>query len=893
MTASPVERLNAALDGRYAIERELGEGGMATVCLADDLKHERKVALKVLKPELAAVVGAERFLAEIKTTANLTHPHILPLHDSGEADSFLFYVMPYVEGETLQNRIAREHQLPVDDAVRIATNVSEALDYAHRHGVIHRDIKPANILLQDGKPVISDFGIALAVGVAGGGRLTETGLSVGTPHYMSPEQATGDLSVGAATDIYALGCALYEMLVGEPPYTGSTAQAILGKIIQGKTASAAEERASVPQNVDAAIRKALEKLPADRFVGAQDFSKALGDPGFRHGVEVTAGMVGGRGHWNPLSIGMTGVAALAVMFGAWALTRPETTGQVSRFEVTLPDGLEPNVAYPGGVTVSPDGSEIVFRGTSEGLLRLWRRSLDQLTPTPIPGTDAAWAPRYSPDGTMVAFFAGGNAITTVSLAGAPPMTLVVELAAGGWFLWGTDGWLYFTNVDQTIWRVPVEGGPWEQVTTLAEDDAVHGHGEVLPDGRGLLFTRQGFGGIQVAVLSFETGEVTTLFEGLDAHYAASGHIVYSSVEGTLLAAPFDLGRLRITGPSRSLVEGLLVNGGNGSSYSAMSESGVLVYLTGEVGGYSETELVWVSRSGVAQPVEAGWRFESPTDDFGWSLSPDGTQVAVTGHVEGNLDIWIKELSGGPFERLTFDEALQAYPVWAPDDRMVSYVSGQLLGFDVWQRRADGTGSPELVHDDERSLLQPRWSSNGEWMVFRTTEGAVGRDIVGLRPGVDTAVVSLVVSDEFTEWGPALSPDGRWLAYSSDQTGREEVYVRPFPDVGSSLHQVSVGGGSNPCWAHGGGEIFYLEEDGRFISASLQTEPAFRVLTRETLFTLGPEYLLGDGGADYYEVAPDDQRFLMGRRAGESLAGPGGFVVVQNFFEELRRLVPAN
>ena len=423
-----ITRLNAALEGRYAIERELGEGGMATVYLADDLKHERKVALKVLKPELAAVVGAERFLAEIKTTANLQHPHILPLFDSGEADGFLFYVMPFVEGETLADRIDREKQLPVDEAVRIAAAVANALDHAHPNKVIHRDIKPANILLQDGEPVVSDFGIALALGVSGG-RLTETGLSVGTPHYMSPEQATGDQTVGAATDVYALGAVLYEMLVGDPPYVGSTAQAILGKIIAGKLASATEERASVPANVDAAIRKALEKLPADRFTGAQDFARALADPAFRHGVEVEAGSGAGRGLWNPLSIGTTGVAALAIMFGAWALTRPETTGQVSRFEVILPDGLEPNVAGAVGIAVSPDGSEIVFVGDSEGS-RLWRRSLDQLTPTLIPGTDVARAPRFSPDGTMVAF-SRGSAITTVSLTGAPPMTLVPDSASGG------------------------------------------------------------------------------------------------------------------------------------------------------------------------------------------------------------------------------------------------------------------------------------------------------------------------------------------------------------------------------------------------------------------------------------------------------------------------------
>ncbi len=319
--SDPVARLNTALEGRYAIERELGEGGMATVYLADDLKHERKVALKVLKPELAAVVGAERFLTEIKTTANLQHPHILPLFDSGEADGFLFYVMPYVEGETLADRIDREKQLPVGEAMRIATAVANALDHAHRNNVIHRDIKPANILLQDGEPVVADFGIALAVGVSGG-RLTETGLSVGTPHYMSPEQATGDQTVGAATDVYALGAVLYEMLVGSPPYVGSTAQAILGKIIAGKLASATEERASVPANVDAAIRKALEKLPADRFTGAQEFARALADPAFRHGVEVEAGLGAGRGLWKPLSMATSALALVFALGFGWSLLRP-------------------------------------------------------------------------------------------------------------------------------------------------------------------------------------------------------------------------------------------------------------------------------------------------------------------------------------------------------------------------------------------------------------------------------------------------------------------------------------------------------------------------------------------------------------------------------------------
>src|SRR6476660_4974396 len=274
-------RISGALSGHYRLEDEIGAGGMATVWLAQDLRHDRKVAVKVLRPELAAVIGAERFLAEIKTTANLQHPHILPLHDSGEAGGTVFYVMPFVEGESLRDRLTRERQLPIADAVRIATEVASALDYAHRHGVVHRDIKPENILLHDGQALVADFGIALAVSSAGGTRMTETGMSLGTPHYMSPEQAMGERAITPRSDVYALGAITYEMLIGDPPFTGSTAQAIVAKVMTERPAPLQRQRERVPDAVEDAVLTALEKLPADRFATAAEFAAALQGDGTR------------------------------------------------------------------------------------------------------------------------------------------------------------------------------------------------------------------------------------------------------------------------------------------------------------------------------------------------------------------------------------------------------------------------------------------------------------------------------------------------------------------------------------------------------------------------------------------------------------------------------------
>jgi eukaryotic-like serine/threonine-protein kinase len=378
-----VDRLAAALADRYRIERELGAGGMATVYLAEDLKHRRKVAVKVLKPELAAVLGAERFVQEITTTAALQHPHILPLFDSGEVDGFLYYVMPFIDGETLRARLDRETQLGVDEAVRITREVADALDYAHRHGVIHRDIKPENILLHDGRPVVADFGIALAVSAAAGGRMTETGLSLGTPHYMSPEQATAEKDISARSDIYSLASVLYEMLAGQPPHLGGSAQQIIMKIIAEPVETVTRYRKAVPPNVAAALAVALEKLPADRFETAKGFAEALGNPAFTTSGMATAAVTARPQGWHRYAaaiiaaLGVVTIASIALAVRERQRTAPAA---VSRLSIALPPST--GMTAPGGTRLAwaADGRSFLYVGPGNGGTQLWRRSLDASVP---------------------------------------------------------------------------------------------------------------------------------------------------------------------------------------------------------------------------------------------------------------------------------------------------------------------------------------------------------------------------------------------------------------------------------------------------------------------------------------------------------------------------------
>jgi serine/threonine-protein kinase len=881
--SDPISRLNAALEGRYRIERKLGEGGMATVYLADDLKHERKVALKVLKPELAAVVGADRFLTEIKTTAGLQHPHILPLHDSGEADGFLYYVMPYIEGETLRDRIDRERQLPVDEALGIATAVANALQTAHEAGVVHRDIKPANILMSRGQPLVADFGIALAVGAAGGGRLTETGLSVGTPYYMSPEQATGDQVIGPASDTYALACVLYEMLVGEPPYLGNTAQAVLGKIIQGVPVSATAVRKSIPANVDAAIRRGLEKLPADRFTDARGFARALADSSFRHGaVGEGEAVATSPGAWKWWAIATT--ASTLVLAGLYttSLLREPPPRPIERFGAPFLESQVPTFLASAGYDLSPDGTMLAYRlnpGGGEQLLML--RRWDDLIATPVRETAGAGNPAISYDGLELAFTVNAE-VKVLTLSGGPVRTLM----AGDDPEWGPDGFVYAVG-DSGAVRMPSVGGALEQVSRLAEGETRHEVFDVLPGGERALLVVEGTGSgsARIEGLDLVTGERRPIVQGERPRFAAPGHLVFEQ-EGTMMAARFDPGAMELLGTPIAIME---------AGFWSISDDGKLFYTNSSTSAGSRRQPVWVTRDGGISPVEDAWTIGSgPSAMHGWAISPDGSAIAIREYTAQGFDIWVKRL-GGPFSRITFGDADEWNPAWGPGDGDVSFLSDRGGETGVWVRRSDGTGEAIQVVEAP-GVWQFDWTPDRTMLLLVADE-----DIFTYRPGADEAPVALV-DGPFDEREPSVSPDGRWIAYTSDESGRREVYVQPFPDVGTGRWQVSLEGGHNPEWGHGGTELFFeaLFPGSFIMSVAVRDGETFDPGTPRALFqAVGNGFQRSNPTGTVFRVGPDDQRFLFARTetalsvgaGADEDAEPPSVVLVNNFFEILRRMVP--
>jgi serine/threonine-protein kinase len=785
-----IDALAAALADRYRLERELGAGGMATVYLAHDLKHDRQVAIKVLRPELAAVIGAERFLSEIKTTANLQHPHILPLFDSGAAGSFLFYVMPFVEGESLRDRLDRETQLPIADAVRIAREVGEALDYAHRRGIVHRDIKPENILLHDGRALVADFGIALAASTAGS-RMTETGMSLGTPTYMSPEQAMGERTLDARTDVYALGCVLYEMLVGDPPFLGSTAQAIVAKVMTERPARPSVTRDTIPEGVEEAVLRALAKLPADRFASAADFVAAL-TSGLTTGTVMQAAQrtptTGGR--WRTVSavLGVTtaGLAALV----AWALSRGPGSAGPSIYDVATPDSARVSFinttssyatygAVGRTVSIAPTGDFAVYVALQpDSVASLWYRSLRTDETRPLPGTAGASTPRVSPDGTQVAFFAG-NQVMVASLAGGEPRPLATLLdgrmldwiAADQILALGVDGdralWINLTGGEpreRTIIRCPL--GTWvatmEELlcgfngaarTIDLETDSTHEVRTVQDDGTP---------GGQLAGSEFRL---------IDGRY-----LVYISPDGVLTAARFDP-ETRLVQRAVPLVPGIRRES-IGEAHFDIADNGTLIYAP----GFDVTKGRLVRRglktAPEPLPIERA-HFQR------YDLSRDGRWLAAVVQENAFNELRIYDLRTGQHTVWQRAEIIR-HPIWSPDGQTMLYAA---RAGDQWAlvRGAPGSGTPPDT--------LARYAATGmtfDALGYPNDSTAIGQEwlgafVVRFDPRQAAATMDTVLREARF---PSVSATGQLVAYQS--TDGTRIMVTTFPAPGRRWQIASQG-----------------------------------------------------------------------------------------------------
>jgi serine/threonine-protein kinase len=880
MDASVIARLTAALADRYRVDRELGAGGMATVYLAHDRKHGRDVAIKVLHPDLGAALGGDRFLSEIRTTAQLQHPHILGLLDSGATDGLLYYVMPYVRGETLRARLTRETQLPVTDAIAIATAVADALAEAHAAGIVHRDIKPENILLQQSAngshPLVADFGIALAVQQAGGARMTQTGLSLGTPQYMAPEQAMGDKVIDARADIYALGAVLYEMLAGEPPYTGANAQAIVAKLLTEAPRSLTVLRPAVPEQVDDAVLTALQKLPADRFATIQSFKAAILGEQRTPRPSASARPVPARAaatRWMPIAAAL----AVAAGVGGWFAGQRTTTAAPAR-RVSFAFNAGPRSSDKALVALSPDGQTILQTiGDSLNGTMLVQRAVGTDMVVRVPGSEGGIAPGYSADGRSILYIRDGRLLKIPVEGGSP--SLITDVANAALAVTGPDGWVYFSRMASSgLSRVRETGGTVEQITKpdAARNELGHWYPAMLPGEKVLLYCAYASPVERSTIQAVElaTGKVTTLIEnGQFPRYVEPGYLLFGR-GSAVFAAPFDAKSLKVLGPAAPVVEGVATLQTDGSVGYDVSRTGDLVYL--EASAFEErTRVVMVDRGGTkreAIPQIGAWA--DPR------LSPDGRWIALTRTQPEPWSLWLFDRQRGSLNQLSAFNGAAFAPVWAPDSKSLFHAL-ETPAYDLARTFVDGAHVDTLLRsavDKHPSGI----SADGRTLFFsevNPAENAWTLDVTSRqRTRIDATHTRQI--------GAVASPDGQWMALSERQAdGRTQVIVRAR--AGNTRVQLSIDGGDQPRFTRGGREIVFRK--GRDVYA-VSFDPASGTPGRpERLFQVTTSGRLSDARTTGYDITPDGSQFLMIEPIERPEALPTR--VLLGWREELMRRVP--
>jgi serine/threonine-protein kinase len=902
--------------GSYAIRSLLGVGGMGEVYRAHDDVLGREVAIKVLPSEFTADLDRRaRLEREARTLATLNHPHIGAIYGLEDANGVRALVLELVEGETLAERIALAAGqsgagLPLADAIAIARQIADALDAAHTKGIIHRDLKPANIkITPEGVVKVLDFGLAKVASIdasAPDQLESRAGVILGTAAYMSPEQARGH-SVDKRGDIWAFGCVLYEMVAGRRAFSGETVSDTLARILEREP-----DWSLVPATTPAFIRRlllrCLTKDPKQRqrdigdvrieLSAIDETLPAVSDTtvAFTTPAKIRTAWL----RWGAL-VALASVLALTLLrWAPWRVTVVVPAAAPLRLSATLAEdaALAPfNVQFGDATILSPDGTMVAFVGqkAAGSTPQLYTRQLDQLQATPLLGTDDALSPFFSPDGRWIGFFAGqklkkiatsGGAVVTLSDAPSP---------RGG--AWSEDDTIVFSP-DQMpgtrLLRVSSAGGEAEPLTSLAEDEAIQLLPQILPGGKAVLYTASTIAGAyndaNLVVQALPSGVRKVVQRGgYHGRYLMSGHLVYIH-DGTLFAVPFDRDRLEVTGQATPVLEGVTSNAITGGAQFSVSANGTLVYLPGPTTG-AGTPLHWMDQDGKTTPVRA-WLANWLNPLF----SPDGRRLAMEIR-EGTSDIWVYDWARDTLTRLTSDPVRAMKPVWTPDGRRIVFGSHRAdkSAANLYWQPADGTGAVERLTESENSQGATSWHPSGRFLAFEETTPETnvdlmiltmeGDDVSGWRPGKPT----VFLNSPFIEGGAMFSPDGRWIAYVSLESGRSEVYVRSFPKPGGKW-QISTGGGNSPTWSRTKRELFYglngqiMVVDFAVNGDSFRAEPP-RLWSEGRYQTRGSNRM--------FDLHPDGERFALAP-AVQTVAGakPDKAVFIVNFFDELRRIVPA-
>jgi len=893
----------------YRIVEKLGGGGMGVVYKAEDTKLGRFVALKFLPEEYAKDRQAlERLRREARAASALNHPNICTIYDIEESDGELFLAMELLEGQTLKHRMAGK-PFVVEELLDLGAQIADALEAAHAKGIVHRDIKPANIFVTDrGHAKVLDFGLAkvrqghkipegvglsqLPTAGASEEDLTSPGTALGTVAYMSPEQALGEEEIDGRTDLFSLGVVLYEMAAGRLPFQGNTSVAIFDAILHKAPVALVRLNPELPVELERIIDKALEKDRQLRYQSAAELRTDL----VRLKRDTSSGRVTTAEPAAPakglrvfgrreviigsgaslLGAAVAGVAVWNLKPGLSPAPQP-----VSRFTINLPSdqqlaGLESGTA----LALSPDGSQLGYVARQGGTQQLYLRSMDSLVSRPISGTEGAVSPFFSPDGQWLGFFSGGR-LKKVSVSGGGALTLgdaAQPLGAS----WSAQGMIAFASAVGVLQQVPDVGGVPQSLTRLEKGDASQRWPEFLPGGNAVLFaagqTPLNFTNAQVAVQSVATGARGNLIQGgTHPRYAPSGHLVYAQ-EGNLMAVLFNPQRLMPTGNAVRVAEGILQSQSSGAAQYSFSSTGSLVYVPGGVQS-AQRRLVWVSRNGAEQPLAApAQAYVNPR------LSPDGQRVAV-GITEPEFQTWLYDLSREALTRFTSEGSLNSAPLWTPDGKRIAFQANKEGPPEIYWQKADGSGGLERLTTGSYNQVPMSWSRDGQLLAFVEINPTSGYDIWVLR--MNDRKAQLFLQTPFNESVPRFSPDGRWLAYISDESGRYEIYVKPYPGPGGKW-QISTEGGTEPTWNTNGRELFYRSGD-KMMAVDIATQTGFVAGKPRVLFER--QYVPTPGTNSNYDVSPDGQRFLMLKPSEQAQAAPTQINVVLNWFEELKQKVP--